>query len=160
MPAKRYRLRKDELKELEAEVGGKFGGLGELFGKNVEVIELEDGDKIILKDGKEILAKIDGGLVPTLPAVDSAQLKRVVVDMGAVPHVANGANIMAPGVVSADDVRVGDTVVVVDERHGKAIAVGLVLMNGPQMKGARGPAVKNIHHVGDSVWRFIQESVK
>lgn len=160
MPAKRYSLRKDELKELEAEAGGKFYGL-ELSGKNVEVIELEDGDKIILKDGREILAKIDGELVPTLPAVNSAQLKRVVVDMGAVPHVANGANIMAPGVVSADEaVKAGDTVAVVDERHGKPIAVGLAFMDGPQMKGAKGQAVKNIHHVGDSIWRFLQERIK
>jgi len=159
MPAKRHSLRKDELKELEAEVSGKFHLLMPL-GKNIEAIELEDGDKIILKEGKEILAKIDGELVPTLTSVNSAQLKRVVVDMGAVPHVANGANVMAPGVVSADEVRAGDTVAVVDERHGKPIAVGLALMDGQQVKGTKGQAVKNIHHVGDDIWRFLQERIK
>jgi len=160
MPPKRYSLRKNEVKELEAEAGKKFSALVELSGENVEVMELESGDKIFLKDGREMLARVEGELVPTLTAVDSVKLKRVVVDMGAVPHVANGANIMGAGVVSADEVKAGDTVVVVDERHGKAIAVGLALGDGVRMKGARGPVVKNIHHVGDDVWRFIQESVK
>ena len=153
---RRYWLRKGEVKHLAAEVE-KFG-LRDVMKKRVEVLELEDGSEIILVEGKGLLVRLREGIFPTLPWVDT-KLRRVVVDMGAVPHVANGADVMAPGVVSADpQINGGDPVVVVDERHGKALAVGIALVPGAEMKAPKGKVVKNVHHVGDKVWRFVQLS--
>jgi PUA domain protein len=73
--------------------------------------------------------------------------------MGAVPHIADGADVMAPGVVSVDeDILPGDGVVIVDERHGKPLAIGLALVAGADMKAPKGKVIKNLHHVGDEIW--------
>jgi PUA domain protein len=158
MQARRHHLRKDDAKELSAAVSEKLPALAEILKKEVEIVRLENETEIILVGGKEILAKIKGELVPTLTGLDAAPIKRVVVDMGAVPHVVNGADVMAPGIVSVDDgIKSGEIVAVSDERHGKPLAVGLALVDGTQMKGGKGRVVKNIHHVGDKIWRALQK---
>ncbi len=150
---RRYWLRKDQIRQLAAELE-KFGLQG-LPKKRVEVLELESGE-IISVDGRGLFVRLREGIFPTLPWVN-AKLKQVVVDMGAVPYVVNGADVMAPGVVSADpQIRSGEPVVVVDERHGKALAVGIALVSGAEMKAPKGKVVKNVHHVGDEVWRLVR----
>ena len=158
---RRYWLRKDEAKHL-AEEAEKFGGdAGKLLEKGTELLELAGGKAIVLARGRGLFIKGPDGLVPTLHAVESVQIRRVVIDMGAVPHVANGADIMGPGVVSADaEIRAGEAVAVVDERHGKPLAIGLALVPGTEMKAPKGKVIKNVHHVGDEVWRTLQEKVK
>jgi PUA domain protein len=158
---RRYWLRKDETKLLAHEVE-KFGGdVSKLLEKGVELLELGDDKKIVLAGGKGLFIRSRDGLFPTLHAVDLLQLQRVVIDMGAVPHIANGANVMGPGVVSADaEIKARDAVVVVDERHKKPLAIGLALVPGTKMRAPRGKVVKNIHYVGDEVWQFLQEKVK
>ena len=156
---RRYRLRKDEVKRLVRETAEKFGeATGKLVEEGIEVLELEDGREIILAGGRGILFRAPSGLFPTLAATDVIQLRRVLVNMGAVPHVTNGADVMAPGVISADpEIKAGEVVVVVDERHRKSLAIGLALLPGTGMKGPSGKVVKNLHHVGDEVWRAIRE---
>ncbi len=121
-------------------------------------METEDGKEIILAEGKELFFRTRDGLFPILTAVDAVRLRRVVVDMGAVPHVANGADVMGPGVTSADaEIRAGDIVAVVDERHGKPISVGVALVSGSEMKTPKGKVVENVHHVGDEIWQATRE---
>ena len=158
---KRYWLRKDEAKQLTQEAE-KFGGdVGKLLERGVELLELEDDRKIVLVGGKGLFIRSRDGLFPTLHAVDLLQLRRVVIDMGAVPHIANGADVMGPGVVSSDaEIKAGDVVAVADERHGKPLAIGLALVPGTEMRAPKGKVVKTIHYVGDGVWQFLQEKVK
>lgn len=84
---------------------------------------------------------------------------KVVVDMGAVPHVCNGADIMAPGIVCFEgEFKEGDLVFVADERHGKPLAVGEVVCDADTAKTVmRDVVVKNIHFVGDKVWNFMKK---
>ncbi len=79
-----------------------------------------------------------------------------VVDSGAVPYVYNGADIMAPGVVAADErIEKGDPVWIKEEKYGKPLAVGIALMSGAEMAAAReGKAAKSVLHVGDKVWQI------
>lgn len=80
----------------------------------------------------------------------------MVVDAGAVPFIANGADVMGPGIVYADpDIMAGDLVVILEERHKKPLAVGRALRSGQEMKG-EGKAVKSIHHVGDRLWKSFR----
>jgi PUA domain protein len=83
----------------------------------------------------------------------------VTVDMGAVKFVANGADIMAPGIIDADtDVSEGDAVWIRDEKNLRPMAVGQALMGGPEMVQADGgKAVKTIHYVGDKIWALGEE---
>ncbi len=153
----RYRLRKREAKQLAQEVSGKFGeNIGRLV-EGAEILQLEGGSEIVFAGNRAILFKTPEGLFPVLTAVDSVPLRRVVIDMGAVPYVANGADIMGPGIVSAEgDIKTGEVVAVTDQRHGKPLAIGLALRPGAEMK-TKGKAVKNLHHVGDEIWRLLRE---
>ena len=80
--------------------------------------------------------------------------RRIVVDSGAVPYVVNGADVMRPGIVSvSDDIRAGAPAQVVEERHGKPIAICIALHDAPGIREMKsGKACRNIHHVGDEIW--------
>jgi len=149
-----FHLRRKEARELDARLAEKFGIPG-LLGEEVEVIELEDNRELLLSEGEPIAFMAKGEVFPHLAAVERFKLKRVVVDAGAVPHIAGGADVMAPGVVSADEgISQGDVVVIVDERHGKPLAIGSALTSGGAMRAPKGKIVKNLHYVGDALWQL------
>lgn len=132
-----------------------------LFGSKprVEVNETEVAEIFII-DGKPLLARSDKALFPTLAFDDVFPfLPRIVVDMGAVPYVCDGADVMAPGVVSIEgDFKENDFLLVVDERYGKPLMIGVALFNSQAMKNLKqGKIVKNVHHVGDKIWKALRE---
>lgn len=156
--SKRHFLKSKEVRELMAEIKEKLKIPGEILGKNpkVEVAEL-DGTKIFIFDSKPLFAFRNNSLFPTLTFHRLDVLPKVMVDMGAVPHICNGADVMAPGIVELDKFSEGDITVVIDERNRKPIALGLALKDSEEIVGAkRGKAVKNLHYVGDKLWRLIK----
>ncbi len=81
----------------------------------------------------------------------------VTVDMGAVRFVHNGADVMAPGIVDADPgLQEGDWCWIRDEKNKQPLAVGKCLVPGTAMVGAKGKAVRSIHHIGDKLWEWSQ----
>jgi PUA domain protein len=74
--------------------------------------------------------------------------------MGAVGHVCNGADVMAPGIVRFEGTfPQGSLIVVVDVKHGKPLALGEVLFDFETAKNAKkGVVIRNVHYVGDEVW--------
>lgn len=125
---------------------------------SLELVQTEFAE-IYLINGKPSLAKIQENIFPTLTFEQySALLPKVVVNMGAVPHVCNGANIMAPGIVRFEgEFKEDNFVLIVDEKYNKPIAIGKVICDSEAAKKvAHGVVVKNIHHVGDRVWNFIK----
>lgn len=83
---------------------------------------------------------------------------QVTVDMGAVPHLRNGADVMSPGITDADpDIAEGDLVWVTDIEHGQPLGIGHALVDGPTMVEAdSGKAIAIWHHVGDEIWAIGQ----
>ena len=154
---RRFSPRKALRKQIRDELIQKFGdAVDELLNGVVEIVEFQDGREVLLVNGKPVAFKSQDGLFPTLFSADKIPMKRAVVDMGAVPHVTDGADIMAPGVVSAaENISPGECVVVVDERHGKALAIGSALVESTSMKGPKGRVIKNLHHVGDDIWKLL-----
>ena len=65
---------------------------------------------------------------------------------------------MAPGIVRIEgNFTIGDMVLVVDVKHGKALAIGEALMNSDTVKDTKkGPIVKTIHYVSDKLWNYIK----
>ena len=125
----------------------------------IEVNETETAG-IFIFNGKPLLAKLDSELFPTLAFEEVFPfISRIVVDMGAVPYVCKGADVMAPGVVSVKgEFKENDLLLVVDERHGKPLAIGVALFNSQTMKNMKhGKIVKNVHHVGDKLWKYLRE---
>jgi len=48
----------------------------------------------------------------------------------------------------------GDLIIVRDERHRKSLAVGVALVKSRDMREMpKGKAIKNIHYVGDKLWK-------
>ncbi|MFQ6052853.1 MAG: PUA domain-containing protein [Candidatus Bathyarchaeia archaeon] len=129
--------------------------LGDAVPATVQQAELDDGTVIYLLDGAPLLARAGGVLFPTLTSPCLEGLPSVVVDMGAVPYVCNGADVMAPGIVEVrGDFEEGGLVVVRDVRHGKALSVGTALTSSDEMRAAEGgKVVRNLHYVGDRLWR-------
>lgn len=86
-------------------------------------------------------------------------LPALVVDMGAVPHIAGGADVMRPGVREfRGGFKRGEILVVRDERNLKPIAIAEALEDEEKCEAmAKGKIAENLHHVNDRIWKFVQE---
>lgn len=119
---------------------------------------LDTGEHIILYEGEIIFFEDDGKLLPTLHALlhGVISIPTVTVDMGAVRFVVNGADIMRPGITKvADGIAPGSIVAIVDERHGKPLAVGVSKMSTEELRAAsEGKVIMSKHHVNDALWNF------
>ncbi len=163
MPTKhrRYTLKLKHAKHLLKEISERLKlNMDTVFGSNinVEIIEADVGE-IYLMNGKPLFFKAGEKLLPTLIFQDfTLRAPKIVVDMGAVPHVCNGADIMAPGIVRVEgEFGKGALVLVVDEKHGKPLAVGESFCDSKIAKTTKkGPIVKNVHFVNDKIWNFAK----
>ena len=157
----RYPLRKRDVKNLLEEFSRIFGNeIRGIFGSKpkIEVAKISRGEIFIVND-KPVLLKVEGTIIPALtfsPLINV--LPKAIVDMGAVPHICNGADVMVPGIVEIEgQFREGDSVAVLDEKHRKAISVTRALMHSDAIKLLkRGKALKNLHYVGDGFWKTIK----
>lgn len=164
MPTKqrRYPLKAKEAKQIVEGASKKLQfDFDVIFGPkaaDVEVVESDVGE-IYLINGKPILFKSGERVLPTLLFIEfAAKAPKIVVDMGAIPYVCKGATVMAPGIVRVEgEFDKGGIVIVIDIKHGKALAVGESLMDTATAKQTkRGPVVKTLHYVGDKIWDYIK----
>ena len=165
LPKKRRRhfLKEKKAKKFLLEVSKTLGtDLERLLGSKtgVEVNETETAE-IFIFNGRPVLARSNGALFPTLSFEELFSIiPKIVVDMGAVPYVCKGADVMAPGVVAIKgEFKEKDLLLIVDERHGKPLAVGVALFSSEAMKTVNhGKTVKNLHYVGDKLWNYLRGS--
>jgi len=152
----RHHLRSDGIRAVEESLAGELGV--DLDGDSYEQVELTGASvDLVLVDGAPAVMYLDGEPFLTVRgANDHPPERRVVtVDAGAVSFVSDGADVMRPGIVGADDaIGAGDLVVVAEETHGKALAVGRALVDGAGMVGDSGKVVETVHHVGDDLYEF------
>lgn len=146
------RLSKSEIKELNQRLA-PFSI--ELSKKDaVDLVENELGAEYHV-NGQVWFILINEELVPHLKLLQERRLlKKVTVDMGAIKFVTNGANVMRPGVTAVEEgIAVGELVAIVDEGHGKALAVGRALFDSQGIReAAEGKVVANLHHISDKRW--------
>jgi PUA domain protein len=157
---KRHLLKKKEQRHeterIEKDLGSSVMGLD---GKTqIEGGILDDGSRVLLLNGEIVFFEHEGRMFPTLRALlsEMIEIPTVTVDMGAVKFVVNGADIMRPGITKVDDgIRENGIVAIVDERHGKPLAVGVSRMSSDDLRAASsGKVVLSIHHVNDALWDF------
>jgi PUA domain protein len=154
---KRKRLREKEIRALAEEISQRTGApvfqVGDTVdmaeGPDFEVVLVENQIVAFVKEGEAFLT-IRGLL--RYPATKAF----ATVDMGAVKFVINGADVMAPGIVDADEsIAVGDYVWVRDVKNLKPLAVGVALVTGAEMKSKRpGKAIQSLFYVGDKLWKY------
>jgi PUA domain protein len=114
--------------------------------------------EFLLFDGKPDAIKLTNQVFLSLQGLMKYRPKKrwVTIDMGAVSHIANGADVMAPGIIDADnDIQLENMVWIRDEKNNHPLAVGISLMTGSEMITKKeGKAVKVIHYVGDDMWNI------
>ena len=152
----RHHLRSDEIDDLESSLADHLGI--DLDGDSYERVEFTDIDReVVLVDGEPLVASFDDDLFVTVRGANahSPQDHVVTVDSGAISFVSDGANVMRPGITEAtDDIEPGDLVVIVEETHRKALAVGRAETDGSDMVGDSGKVIETLHHVGDELYEF------
>lgn len=152
----RHHLRSDATRTIEATLDDHFGIT--LDAETYERVELaEITYDVVLADGEPVAFFVNDEIAPTVRgANDYPPGKRVVVvDAGAVSFVSDGADVMRPGIVSADErIETGDLVVVVEETHHKVLAIGRSRVDGSDLLGESGKVISSIHHVGDDLFTF------
>ncbi|MFH1409335.1 MAG: PUA domain-containing protein [Nanoarchaeota archaeon] len=135
--------------------------LGELLPVEIDKkdhVEIED-DTYLIINNEPAFFNHEGRWVPMLRfAQKHVLLKQVVVDEGAVKFMANGADVMRPGIVDADpDIEEGEIVMIVDIKNKVGLCIGKTIFDRDrfmEMKG--GKVIKNIHHVGDVHWKHSE----
>ncbi|QLC33597.1 RNA-binding protein [Halarchaeum sp. CBA1220] len=152
----RHHLRSDDVRELNENLDAILGVT--LEADSYELVEFKDEARdVVLVDGEPLAAYFDGEPFLTVRGANEHPPERgvVTVDAGAVSFVSDGADVMRPGITAADDsIDEGDLVIIVEETHGKALAVGRALVDGAEMAGDSGKVVESLHHVGDELFAF------
>jgi PUA domain protein len=154
-------LRDKEVRQLLKEFLERFPSLGSGL-QSAEIFEelSVEQSSVFFVDGRPLILRLKSGLFPSLKFDELiGTLPRVVVDMGAVAHVANGAQIMRPGIKQFKGrFEKGDALVIVDEKFDKPIALGLAEMDSETMESqAKGRVITNIHYVGDELWKSFTQ---
>lgn len=154
---KRKRFREKELKALTDGLASSTGvdvlnikdAVDIAEGPECELIFINNVIEAMVVDGKPFLTV--RGLLK-----HKATKRFVTVDMGAVPYVTNGADVMAPGIVEVDpDIKEGDMVWIRDATHKRPLAVGKAMVSAEVMAAKTpGKAIKNLHYVGDKIWKY------
>jgi PUA domain protein len=156
----RHHLRSDAIDEIRETLSAQLGV--DIEADSFENVELTDTDwDVVLVDGDPLVLYVESDdtgerqpFVTVRGANEFPPEKHIVtVDAGAIEFVSNGADVMRPGIVTADeDIEAGDLVVINEEGHGKFLAVGRALVDGAEMTGDEGRVVASIHHVGDDLY--------
>lgn len=153
---KRKRMRGKEIKALSSELEGILGVPVFTEDDAVDMAESTDFD-LLFVDGDILGLVMNGRPFLTVRGVIKYRpnKKFVTVDMGAVPFITNGADCMGPGIVEADpSIASGDLVWIRDMKNMMPLAIGVSERSGAElMQKGPGKAVRNIHNVGDKLWK-------
>jgi PUA domain protein len=159
---KRHFLREREATQLLNQFSQKLNfGMQQLFGNKTQIEAAETPTaKIFFINNRPVLAVLNDILLPTLLFEEALRLlPKIVVNMGAVPHICNGADVMAPGVVRIEkEYKTNDYVIIADERYNKPVAIAITLIDSQSARNMQhGKIAKNIHYVGDNLWNQLKK---
>ena len=115
-------------------------------------------ESLLYIEGTLSCIQLDGVWVPSLHLLQKnpSLLPTVTVDKGAIKFVINGADIMRPGVVSAQEFDQGDFVTIIDETVGKPIAVCKSLYSSSDLlEKSSGKVLEMKHHFNDDYWNAV-----
>ncbi|MBN1329872.1 MAG: DUF1947 domain-containing protein [Candidatus Heimdallarchaeota archaeon] len=153
---RRHAIRKSDLKEIKEKLAVFIGAEADtLFSKTTELVVTDIGE--LYAENRIVLAfKLEDKILPSLRALNEglAHLPTITVDMGAIPFVTKGADIMAPGITKVTPgLEAGDFVVVIDQNYGKSLAIGQLLVPSDEILiNKKGKVIKNYHYVNDPIW--------
>ena len=121
--------------------------------KNLKFHYLEDD--IVIITGTNLKAIKNGEIyIPFLTEIEILKkFSYIMVDMGAVKFMCNGANAMRPGITKYSDFEKDQLVCIVEESQNKFLAIGRSLVPSSEMEElSKGEIVKNMHYISDKYW--------
>jgi len=126
--------------------------------KTLTIHEIDDDASLITGDGLSAI-KLGETYIPFLSETGLLErFPKIVVDMGAVKFVCDGATVMRPGVKNYSEFEEDQIVCVVEESHNKFLAVGRSLVSSKEMVTmTKGEVVKNLHYVSDRFWESAKK---
>jgi len=155
-------LKDKEAKQIVREFEIRFPIAKEQLKATDHLQELVANDgSIIFADDVPVLIRKKDLWIPSLKfEIVIGSLPKVIVDMGAIPHITNGAQIMRPGIrLISDNFRKNEFVVIQDERFHKSLAIGTADVDSESMKAmTKGKVITNLHYVGDDFWKAFDAS--
>ncbi len=158
--SKRRTLKSSEAKLLLPEFKQRVPGFTvSLQSKEVfEEILVDDG-RLFLMNEKPFAVSKGSRLFPSLVNEEALKtLPWIVVDMGAIPHICNGADIMRPGIREIHgEFEKGAVLLVKDIKFGKPIGICVAEASSESIRAMRkGKAAQNVHYVGDCFWEALK----
>ena len=125
-------------------VGGKVLGSirYEVERQDFVLLPRIEGADIISAQVSSPVASLVASPVDSQSHADHVKKSHVVIDESAVPFILKGASLLAPGIKAVDpSIRAGNEVIITSDDVG-VVAVGRARMDGTDMVGGRGMAVK------------------
>jgi PUA domain protein len=158
---RRYPLKLKEAKEILRKASSRLGIDLDSFMGSASLMEVIDYEKVrvFIINGTPLLFEDETNLLPTLLFSEALnKLPRIVVDMGAVPYVCKGADVMAPGIVRIEnEFKAGQIVVVSDMKYGKLLSLGEAMVDSVQARTMKkGPVARNLHYISDRFWQLLK----
>ena len=161
----RHYIQKSQIKELKDDILKQYdlNFINQIMPPKarIELIQTDAGDILYAINKILKLWKSKDGYIPVLTLLlnNQVDLKKIVVDKGAIRFVTNGADIMRPGITKIDPlIKKDEIVVIVDENHNRALAVGKAMFDAEEMEEkSSGKVILNLHTIKDSVWEFEKE---
>ena len=157
----RHSLKSKDIKKIQEDLIEQFNDEFIKDNSKVEIGNLDE-KKLVFVDGKPYFMFHNSKIFFTILGLNKYTLKQnyVVIDMGAIKFVTNGADVMAPGIVDADEnIKQNDQVWICDETHHKPLAIGIAMISGEDMiLNIKGKAIKTIHYVGDNIWNYVYKT--
>jgi len=126
--------------------------------KTLTIHEIDDDASLITGDGFSAI-KLGETYIPFLSEAGLLErFPKIVVDMGAVKFVCDGATVMRPGVKNYSEFEKDQLVCVVEESRNKFLAIGRSFVSSKDMTTmTKGEVVKNLHYVSDRFWEAAKE---
>lgn len=123
--------------------------------KNLKMYRIMDNVQIFTANDIMIL-KIEETYLPFLSQTSLLEkFPHVLVDMGAVKFMCNGANVMRPGIRSHSEFDREQVVCVIEESQHKFLAVGKSLVPSSELETMeKGEVIKNMHYISDKYWEI------
>jgi len=123
--------------------------------KNLKMHRIMDNVQIFTANDIMIL-KIEETYLPFLSQTSLLEkFPHVLVDMGAVKFMCNGANVMRPGIRSYSEFDKEQVVCVIEESQHKFLAVGKSLVPSSELETmGKGEVIKNMHYISDKYWEI------
>ena len=126
--------------------------------KTLTIHEIDDDASLITGDDFSAI-KLGETYIPFLSETGLLErFPKIVVDMGAVKFVCNGATVMRPGIKNYSEFEKDQIVCVIEESRNKFLAIGRSLVSSKDMATmTKGEVVKNLHYVSDRFWEAAKE---